>query len=95
MLVTGERHLRLLQHVHALEQDGIDMQEVAGQDAVCLGCQELQPCRRRPPRSGAEPNGSCLHEEFSQVIQGVGVWPLTLCAAGRGLRVGGWGGVGA
>jgi hypothetical protein len=45
------------QHVHALEQDGIDVQEVAGQDAVCLSFQELPPCWRRPPRRGAEPGG--------------------------------------
>jgi hypothetical protein len=45
------------QHVHALEQDSIDVQEVAGQDAVCLSFQELPPCRRRPPRRGAEPGG--------------------------------------
>jgi hypothetical protein len=45
------------QFVHALEQDGVDMQEVAGQDAMCLSLQELPPCRRRPSRRGAEPGG--------------------------------------
>jgi hypothetical protein len=33
------------QHVHALEQHGIDVQEVAGQDAGCLSGQELPPSR--------------------------------------------------
>jgi hypothetical protein len=28
------------QHVHALEQHGVDVQEVAGKDAVCPGARE-------------------------------------------------------
>jgi hypothetical protein len=42
------------QHVHALEQHGVDVQEVAGQDARRPGFQELPPRRCRPPRHGAE-----------------------------------------
>jgi hypothetical protein len=45
------------QHVYAREQDGVDVQEIAGQDAVCLSFQELPPCRRWLPRRGAEPGG--------------------------------------
>nr|WP_222849141.1 hypothetical protein [Trebonia kvetii] len=33
------------QHVHAPEQHGVDVQEVAGQDARGLASQELPPCR--------------------------------------------------
>ena len=45
------------QDVQALEQHGVDVQEVARQDAGRLGGQELPPGRRRPPRRGAEPGG--------------------------------------
>jgi hypothetical protein len=39
--VRGERVVI----IHALEQHGVDVQEVAGNDAVCLGGQELPPGR--------------------------------------------------
>jgi hypothetical protein len=31
--------------VEALEEHGVNVQEVACQDPRCLGCQELAPCR--------------------------------------------------
>jgi hypothetical protein len=40
--------------IHTPEQHGIDMQEVAGQNAGRLAGQELPPGRRRPPRRGPE-----------------------------------------
>jgi hypothetical protein len=45
------------QHVQALEQHGVDVQEVAGKDGVCLGGQELPPGQRRPLRCRAEAGG--------------------------------------
>jgi hypothetical protein len=33
------------QHIQALQQHGIDVQEIAGEDAGCLGGQELPPSR--------------------------------------------------
>jgi hypothetical protein len=33
------------QHVQALEQHGVDVQEITGKDAGCLGYQELPPGR--------------------------------------------------
>jgi hypothetical protein len=41
--------LRSEQHVHAPQQHGVGMQEVARQDGECLAGQELPPGRRRPP----------------------------------------------
>ena len=38
------------QDIQALEQHGAGMQEITGEDAGCLGGQELPPRRRRPPR---------------------------------------------
>ena len=43
------------QHVLALRQQAISVQEVTGQDARDLDGEELPPGRRRPPRSRAEP----------------------------------------
>jgi hypothetical protein len=40
------------QHIQALQQHSIDVQEVTGQYAGCLSGQELPPGRRRPPRRG-------------------------------------------
>ena len=45
------------EHVQALEEHGVNVQEIAGQDAGCLGGQELPPGRRRPPGCGREPGG--------------------------------------
>jgi hypothetical protein len=45
------------QHIHALEEHGIDMQEIARQDGGCLAGQELSPGRRRPPRRGIQSGG--------------------------------------
>jgi hypothetical protein len=43
------------QQVHASQQDGVDVQEIARQDAGRLGGQELPPGRRRAARRGPEP----------------------------------------
>jgi hypothetical protein len=43
------------QHVHALQQDGADVQEITRQDPGCLSGQELPPRRRRTARRGPEP----------------------------------------
>src|SRR5258708_9437428 len=43
--------------IHTPEQHGIDMQEVAGQDAGRLAGEELPTGRRRPPRRGSEASG--------------------------------------
>ena len=45
------------QDVQALEKRGVDVQEIAGQDAGRLTGQELPPGRRRPPRSRSEADG--------------------------------------
>jgi hypothetical protein len=46
------------QDINALEQHGIDVKEVAGEDAGDLGGQELPPGRRGPPRRRPQPGGS-------------------------------------
>ena len=45
------------QDVHAPQQDGIHVQEIARRDAGRRGGQELPPRRRRPARSWLEPGG--------------------------------------
>ena len=45
------------QDIQAVEQHGVYMQEVACQNAGCLGGQELPPGGRRPARRGTEPGG--------------------------------------
>jgi hypothetical protein len=45
------------QDVHALQQDGIEMQEITCQDPGRLSGQELPPPRRRPARRRPEPGG--------------------------------------
>jgi hypothetical protein len=48
----------ITKNVHTPQQQhGIDLQEVAGKDAVCLAVQELPPGRRVPPRRGPESGG--------------------------------------
>ena len=46
------------EHVQALEEHGVDVQEVTCQDSGCLGGEELPPGRRRPARRRGEP-GRC------------------------------------
>jgi hypothetical protein len=46
------------EHVQAPEEHGVDVQEVAGQDAGCLGGQELPPGRGGPARRRAQPGRS-------------------------------------
>jgi hypothetical protein len=48
------RDLHHEQHVHALKQHSINVQEVAAQDGGCLGGQELAPGWRCVSRRGAE-----------------------------------------
>jgi hypothetical protein len=43
--------------IHAPEQDRVDMQKIARQDASGLGGQELPPRRRRTARRGPSPSG--------------------------------------
>jgi hypothetical protein len=43
------------EHVQASEEDRVDVQEVAGEDSVRLGGQELPPGGRRAARGGCEP----------------------------------------
>jgi hypothetical protein len=60
---------------------GADIEDIAGLRAAL----SLDP----PVIWGNAFRGSFLHERFSQVDEGVDVPPLTLCAARRGLRIGG------
>jgi hypothetical protein len=65
------------EHVQALEEHGVNVQEVARQDPGCLGGQELRPGRRSAPGCWCEPgcgqdppDGSCADavpeaEEFT------------------------------
>ena len=45
------------EHVQPLEGDGLDVEEVAGHDALGLGCQELLPGRARPSRRWVQSRG--------------------------------------
>jgi hypothetical protein len=57
-MCTARVWISIMNKTYALEQRGIDVQEVARKDAGCLGCQELPPGGRRPARRRAEPDGS-------------------------------------
>jgi hypothetical protein len=48
------------QHIQALEQDGIDVEEVAGQDSLGLGGKELPPSQ---PRTAWRRVDACPFEE--------------------------------
>lgn len=43
-----------MQHVQAMQQHGIDAEEVAGHDARCLGADKRAPRRLGPPRRGVD-----------------------------------------
>jgi hypothetical protein len=43
------------EHVEAVQGDRVEMKQVAGKDAVCLGAEELRPSRTGPPRRGIDP----------------------------------------
>jgi hypothetical protein len=63
------------QHVQALEKHGVNVQEVTGEDAVCLGGQELPPGQRRPSRcwpevgGGQDPADGSLSHSVAQAEQ--------------------------
>ena len=65
----GEFHHE--EEVEAVQQHGVDVGEVAGQDAVGLGGQELAPAL--PQRAGCRVDAARLR--ISHTVEGATLWP--------------------
>jgi len=63
-------HLHDEQHVQALEEDCVDMKEIAGQQAVCLDAQECPPGGIHVPRGRPVPPSAQdpAHRRFADAV---------------------------